>query len=124
MCSFAAVGNPRACPFFCELGVLTCFHVLEHAPRLPPPGARLTLCSHVQLPPLLQALARVAVVAGPIVGRAVVDAYKQAMISASRHPRDTRASLSEVPCLAPQYPPTLIAHCGEADARHNAAVKA
>ncbi len=83
VCSFTAVAIPRTSLSFCELGVLTCVHVLQHATRQPPLGARLTLCSHVQLPPLFQALARVALVAGPIVGRAVVDAYKQAMISAS-----------------------------------------
>ena len=39
--------------------------------------------SGIQLPPILSALARVALVAAPIVGRAFVDAYKQAMISKS-----------------------------------------
>ena len=34
-----------------------------------------------QFPPIFQAIARVAAVAAPIVGRALVDAYKQAMIS-------------------------------------------
>lgn len=43
------------------------------------------------MPPILQAIARVAMVAAPIVGRAVMDAYKQAMINA-RHNAAVKAA--------------------------------
>lgn len=50
-----------------------------------PPPARLALNRPVpvQFPPIFQAIARVAVVAAPILGRALVDAYRQGMISAA-----------------------------------------
>jgi hypothetical protein len=38
------------------------------------------LCGR-QLPPVIAAILRVAVVSAPIIGRAFMDAYKQAMIS-------------------------------------------
>mmetsp|Transcript_57712 Transcript_57712/g.84594 ORF Transcript_57712/g.84594 Transcript_57712/m.84594 type:complete len:124 (-) Transcript_57712:173-544(-) len=44
------------------------------------------------LPPIFSAIARVAMVAAPIVGRAVLDAYKQAMINA-RHNAAVKASV-------------------------------
>jgi len=82
----------------------------------------------MQLPPLLQALARVALVAGPIVGRAVVDAYKQAMISAScQNPRVRYTRISSLPGVASfgsTAPSALTPCCCETDARHSAAVKA
>ena len=41
-----------------------------------------------QLPPIIAAIIRVAIVGAPIVGRAFMDAYKQAMISTvGRRPR-------------------------------------
>ena len=56
----------------------------QQSTRAPPPH-RLALNRRipVQFPPIFQAIARVAVVAAPIVGRALVDAYRQGMISAA-----------------------------------------
>jgi hypothetical protein len=102
--------------------------LLPHTPRSSPSCSWDTLCSCMQLPPLLQALARVALVAGPIVGRAVVDAYKQAMISAScQNPARARYMhlLAARRCLVWLHS-TICTHpwCCETDARHSAAVKA
>ncbi len=40
-----------------------------------------------QLPPVISAILRVAMVGAPIIGRAFMDAYKQAMISVYSAPR-------------------------------------
>lgn len=109
----------------CAHGV---FMLLLHAPRSSPSCSWDTLCSCMQLPPLLQALARVALVAGPIVGRAVVDAYKQAMISAScqnpAHARYTHLLAARRASFGSTAPSALTPCCCETDARHSAAVKA
>jgi hypothetical protein len=44
-------------------------------------GSRITDSFRPQLPPVIAAIIRVAIVGAPIVGRALMDAYKQAMIS-------------------------------------------
>lgn len=52
---------------------------------------RPTSVARAPVPPILQAIVRVAMVAAPIVGRAVMDAYKQAMINA-RHNAAVKAA--------------------------------